>query len=76
MARSAWHNLVSVYQRRLPRDATPQDRARAMQRAAEEWNRRKGGRPVADNPSGGQLVKLAVIAGVGYVVAKQLGWIK
>lgn len=67
-----WRDYFTAAQRALPRDATPQMRARATQRAAAAYRAGKN-LPTRSNPPGGGMVKLALMAGAAYVALQMMG---
>lgn len=67
---SDWQRLVKKVQDQLPRDATPQERGRAMRRASALY-RGRASNPVVANPVGG-LVKLLVYGAIAYAGYKAL----
>lgn len=67
-----WRQVFSEVQRALPRDATPQERAAATKRAAQEYRKaqspeRGGNKPTRANPiKSGNVLSLGLAAAGAY----------
>lgn len=72
-----WREIFSAEQRKLPRNATPDQRAEATRRASRIYRGLEAAparaRRTRRNPSGGGLVKLGLLGGAAYLGLKLLG---